>query len=731
MVAVSDQPIGLGKEEREAWLQQQLQAYPLAQQTLIQQALQWVQSQADARECWEQAIEQVAILAHLSAGVDALLAAALLPYAKAQPAASKGIEEAFGKEIHGIVHGAIQMDAAAFIERSLRQGEATTQSQVEAIRQMFLAMINDVRVVLAKLAERLYSLRHVTFLASEAQRQLALEVKHVYAPLANRLGIGQLKWELEDRVFKILAPKAYQHLKQQLHEKRLTREQYLQDFEKVLREKLNQAGIVQADIGWRVKHLYSIWRKMQKKQRDISQLYDIRAVRILVADVQTCYRVLSLLHEAWVPIPSEFSDYIASPKPNGYRSIHTVIQGPNDRVIEVQIRTFAMHEASEMGVAAHWRYKEGATKQASLESRINWLRSLLAWQIEMGVGSQALHTLREQVIDSRIYVLTPEGDVVDLPKGATPLDFAYRVHTQVGHRFRGAKVDGVMVPIATALQTGQRVEILTRPESKPSRDWLRKDSGCLVSPRARAKVQQWFREQEREQHVHAGKLTFQHACQKHGIALATIDWVYLLGRYELVSQEAFYAHIDSGKIHLPQVLQILLQPSETPLPTEPLIAVTEKAPPSAIGADQLTIEGVDNLLFHMAGCCRPVFGDLVKGYITQGRGVTVHRTDCPVLLDLCDKQENRIVPVCWGKQSRQSYSVAMQLLTEQKQQTSKDLTQLLAQHKIALLRLQSSAHKSGLDAMNLVIEVKDIAQLAQLQGQIAAIAGVRQVRRGR
>ncbi len=639
----------------------------------------------NAPDAMNQGLWMAAILSELLAGPTTLSAALIYPFYTSQVLSEKKLGELFAPDLVRMVLGAWQLHS---LEVLIDQGRSAGNS--EALRKMLLTMVNDVRVVLIQLALQVFLLRHLDRLEAAQQKRLAQRVSVIYAPLANRLGIGQLKWEMEDLAFHVTHPAAYAHIKQQLDERRQDRERYMADFMRML-ETLIQTQKIKAEISGRVKHIFSIFRKMEKKHLDFDALFDIRAVRLLTQDINSCYRLLSLIHEHFMPIQSEFSDYIASPKPNGYQSIHTVIQGPQGRLIEVQIRTFEMHEDSEMGVAAHWRYKEGHGRDIGLESRIHWLRSLLEWQKELGASSSQ-DTPHPQ--DDRIYVLTPQGDVFDLPMGSTPLDFAYRVHTTIGHRFRGAKVDGVMVPMTTHLQTGQRVEILTRAEIKPSRDWLDKRTGVLNSPRARQKVQQWFREQD-----------------------------------PVASLEKAEKSDKSDKSEKPEKSDKIdkLESLSAPLPDLSSLAVKH---PSKLNTEALTIHGVDNMMFRMAGCCKPVYGDGVQGYITQGRGVTIHRMQCPALQMMQARSLERIVPVHWGREMGR-YEVSLVLVSQQRDVTLKALTQLLAQQKIGILGLHTQrARERELDLIRLALEIESRDRLAELQNMLARLPEVIEVRRG-
>lgn len=580
-----------------------------------------------------QALEMAAILADLSAGPETLAAALCFPALTQNILAIDALQSSQPVIAH-ILRGAQQMQTM--------QGRSVALSamQQDQRRKMLIAMINDVRVALVKLAEQLWIVRHGDVLTSSQQQDLAKDIQQIYAPLANRLGIGQVKWEMEDRALKILHPEAYQAISEQLNMRRVDREQYLQDVIQQVETTLASQHIP-AEVTGRIKHIHSIWRKMQLKDLSFDGLFDIRALRILVRDVRACYRALSAIHTLWPALQSEFADYIAVPKANGYQSIHTIVVGPQQKTIEIQIRTFAMHEDAEMGVAAHWRYKEGGGQDANMETRIAWLRSLLAWQQEWQGETPADD---DPVVDSHIYVFTPGGDVVALPAGSTPVDFAYYVHTEVGHRCRGAKVDGKMVPLNTPLQTGQQIDIVTGKESKPSRDWVRESKGYVTSHRARQKIQHWFRQLNKAENIHEGKELVLKAIKRAGLKVPDFD--AMAPKFNVKTGDDLLAAVATGDARLKLVLdQAKYQQG---LLVESTLSQPEPEQTPKTSQSDLVIQGVDNLLFKVAGCCQPEWGSAVQGYITQGRGVTVHAKTCPTLAKLRHKRPERLVSVRWG-----------------------------------------------------------------------------------
>jgi GTP pyrophosphokinase len=617
---------------------------------------------------FESGLRMAAVLGELNADIDALCAALWFQTVLHGGISREELLKKSNKSIANIVCGALDLKVSTALLGLYKKD----LGQMDRLRKMFLTMVNDARIVLVKLAERVIAMRFSKHWDPEKRLALAQSVFHIYAPLANRLGIGQLKWELEDRAFLVMNPKAYQQITQALDEKRVLREAYMNGLIQEIKSELARMEIL-CEVEGRVKHIYSIYRKMTHKNLDFNQLFDIRALRILVKDVRSCYEVLGYLHENFEPILSEFTDYIAQPKSNGYQSIHTVIKDLEGRIIEVQVRTFAMHEESEMGVAAHWRYKEGVLHDADYESRIKWLRSLLDWQDSLGAPeSEALndslhHSLRYQ----HIYVFTPLGDVIDLDAGSTPVDFAYRVHTEVGHRCRGAKVNGRIVPLTYELRTGDRVEILTGKESKPSRDWLRSESGFIRSTAARHKVSAWFRQQE----------------TKNSPVVAPV---------------------------IPPALESSIESSSVNVKDENTLIKYKSTPHKNIQGD-LIIEGEDNLLFKMAGCCRPILGDAVGGYITQGRGISIHRLDCKSFSRLQESHGERTLTAQWGEKTKASYVVELHLEAFDRPGLLKDITQVLLGENLSILSLRSVVNaKNDTAKIALAFMVKEKHQVSRV-----------------
>ncbi len=598
-------------------------------------------------------------------------------------------------------------------------------SAVEGLRRLLLAIIGDIRVVFILLARQLVRLRHAAELPEHERRALARLSADIHAPLANRLGIWQLKWELEDLAFRHLQPETYRRIAHLLDERRSDREQFIARCIGRLREELDKAGI-RADLAGRPKHIYSIWRKMQRKDAAFSDLYDIRAVRILVDDVSACYTALGLVHTLWPYIPGEFDDYIARPKGNDYKSLHTAVYGPEGKVLEVQIRTHAMHKAAELGVAAHWRYKEGGGGDSQFEARLAWMRQLLEGRDDADGDEGLMADLRTELVEDRVYLLSPRGDVYDLAAGATVLDFAYHVHTEVGHRCRGAKVNGRIVPLSHQPVSGDRIEILTARQAQPSRDWLAPAQGVLNTPRARGKVRAWFRHNDAESNLATGQALFERELKRLGAG--SIDIEELLQDFRFQTSEEMLVALALGEISTAQIARVLekrLKPDKPPaIPSTP----APRAEPDDPGA--LKIAGVGNLLATLARCCQPLPGDGVSGYITRGHGITVHRSDCKALNRLRKRDADRIIEVEWGQASSRAYQVNIEVRGYDRKGLQKDVTSGISNANVHILASSSQVLDDSAEVrMRYTIRVADFGQLSSLLARLDALPNVIDVRR--
>lgn len=679
-------------------------------------------------------IEMVGILLMLSMDIATLKAAIIYPFVEAGLISQERMDEDFGPKIAKLVEGVLEMEAIRSLQ-TLHRSE-TSPEQVDNVRRMLLAMVEDVRAVVIKLAERIACLREAKKADEETRVLMAQEITNIYAPLANRLGIGQLKWELEDLAFRYLHPDTYKQIAKQLDEKRLDRERYIREFVQSLRDALKEAG-VEAEVYGRPKHIYSIWRKMQKKHLEFNELFDVRAVRVVTKRLQDCYAALGIVHTHFHHIPREFDDYVANPKPNGYQSIHTVVVGPEGKTVEIQIRTDQMHQDAELGVAAHWRYKEGAQaggKANTFEDKIEWLRKLLAWQEDLSESGSLLEDLRSQVFEDRVYVFTPKGDVIDLPAGATPLDFAYHVHSMIGHRCIGAKIDGRIVPFTYALQTGDQVEVITQKEPNPSRDWMNPNSGFLRSSRARAKVATWFRKLDRDKNIVAGRELFDKELDRHNLSMAKIDKGNMLRRFNLESTDDLLAGIGSGDIRINQVINYLDTCYNKPTAEEEDRRLLEKleqkanAPFRHKPKDHIVVEGVGNLMTHIARCCQPIPGDAIQGFITMGRGVSIHREDCEQLKELSRRNPERLIDAVWGENYSGGYGLTIRILSNDRSGLLRDITTVLANEKINVMGVRSRSNVREQTAeIDMELEIYNInafnralAKLSQLNDVISA-----------
>ena len=559
------------------------------------------------------------------------------------------LETRFGANITSLVDGISRMEQIQEFSEIQGQHDQNRKNgdhaqQIESLRKMLLAMVQDIRVVLIKLAERTQTLRRLSGASPSLQKQIAQETRGIFAPLANRLGVWQIKWELEDLSVRYLEPQLYKDVARMLDERRVDREQYIIDVVAQLKRELSQAGI-KGEVSGRPKHIYSIIKKMKSKHLDFSELYDVRAVRILVDDVKDCYTALGLIHNLWQPIPGEFDDYIARPKSNNYCSLHTAVSGPRELALEVQIRTFEMHQHSELGVAAHWRYKEGGKSDAKFDEKIAWLRQILAWKDEVSDSSDLLEQFKSELFQDKVYVLTPQGKVIDLPKGATPIDFAYTLHTDLGHRTRGAKVNGSIVPLNTKLQNGQRVEILTSKLGTPSRDWLNPALAYLQSPSARTKVRHWFKYQHFDENVAQGRVKFDR--ELHRAGAGAVKQEKIAQKLQFQKLEDFLAAIGRGDVTEYQIA-IAIQDEVSPKPEEPVRPASIKRVATLTTQAGIVVEGVGNLKTSIAKCCKPEQADDIVGYVTCDHGVTIHRRSCHFITRLPEERRDRVFKAHWG-----------------------------------------------------------------------------------
>ena len=633
------------------------------------------------------------------------------------------LEKNFGETIARLVSSVMQLHAF--------KGERDDASpeQAERLRRMLLSMVDDVRAVLIKLAFRVQRLRQLKLATREEQQAIAQETLDIFAPIANRLGIGQLKWELEDLAFRYLEPDTYKQIASYLDEKREEREQFITDVVGKLRE-ITEKEHINAEIYGRPKHIYSIWKKMTAKRRSFDELFDVRAVRVIVDTIAECYVVLGLVHAQWRHINKEFDDYIANPKENGYQSLHTAVYGPNAKPVEIQIRTRQMHEFAEFGVAAHWRYKETGSSAAHLQNSIESLRRLL--DTTQNSDEELMENFRSEMFHDRVFVLTPEGRVIDLPEGSTPIDFAYAVHTEIGHRCRGAKVNGRIVQLTYPLKNGERVEILTTKEPAPRRDWLISHLGFIKTSRARNRIRSWFRKQDREKNYQEGKNLYEREVKRHGIKP---DMENVIRHFKLDSNDDFYIHLGRGDISIAQLSSMLYEfeeksrEQETGKETTPLRSAGHK--PVRGKASQVNVLGVGNLMTTIANCCMPVPHDDIIGYITKDRGVSVHRKDCKNILHLKDKDQVRLIEVEWGDTDVASYPVNLLIHAHDRHGLLSDITRTLSDDKINVIAVNTISNKKDQTArMAVTIEIRDLQQLQRVMDKISHLRNVIEVSRG-
>jgi GTP pyrophosphokinase len=676
-------------------------------------------------------LEMAEILTDLSLDEKTLVAAIIYRSVRDGVVSLEEVEAKFSKEVKTLVEGVLQMAAIASSEAYLEQKKVlgSNQAQPDHVRKMLVAMVDDVRVALIKLSERTCAIRAVK--NNEQRRyKVAKEVFEVYAPLAHRLGIGHIKWELEDLSFRYLEPDSYKRIAKQLDERRLDRQQFIDDVIARLEQELKDANI-EGEVFGRAKHIYSIWRKMQRKKIDFSEVYDIRAVRILVKQPRDCYTVLGIIHTLWKAIPNEFDDYIALPKENGYRSLHTAVIGPDAKVLEIQIRTYTMHEEAEFGVCAHWQYKgaDAAKRSEGYEEKIAWLKQVLDEQ-ENEDMPHLVEELGHEVTQDRIYVFTPNGHVVELTSGATPLDFAYRVHTEIGHRCRGAKINGRIVPLTYHLENGQQVEILTAKEPEPSREWLRPSLGYLNTNRARAKVRSWFKQQDRSKNISTGKALLEREFKR--LSMTSLDFKAVATELNFETVDDMYATVGAGDMGTGQVLraaQNVAGVSTNQYELSPSWLEQRKAQVEH-AKEHIHVTGAGNMLTTMAKCCKPLPGDSIGGYVTVGRGVSVHRKDCPEFLLLQEKERERIIEVNFDSAAGDTYPVDIAIEAYDRPGLLSDITVMLANEKVNVLAVKTYTDQANNMAdMQLTILVKGIEYLSRLLAKINQLPNVISVSR--
>ncbi len=655
-------------------------------------------------------IASAQILAELGIDPVAVAAALLHDVPEDTEYSLADVEDRFGPEVAHLVDGVTKL--------SKFSTHSHEQQQAENIRKMFLAMADDIRVVLIKLADRLHNMRTLGALGVEKQQRIARQTLEIYAPLAERLGIWQIKWELEDLAFKALEPEAFRDLARQLDTRRKGRETYIQRAIEELRPRLADAGI-DAELQGRPKHIYSIWKKMQRKSAEFGEIYDVYAIRLLVDEVRDCYAALGIVHALWRPIPGQFDDYIAVPKNNLYQSLHTAVIALDGKPLEIQIRTHAMHQVSEVGIAAHWRYKEGSKAERDYDAKLAWLRQLMEWQRDVSDSdaTEFVEGIKLDIFQDQVFVFTPRGDIKDLPAGATPLDFAYRIHTDIGHRTIGAKVNNRLVPLDYRLKNGDIVEIVTtKGEHGPSRDWL----NLVRTSHAREKIRQWFKKKDRAENIVHGRESLERELRRlarTSIQAVGLDRIAEVAKtYQHESVDDFYAAIGYGAISTQQVVIRLgvLDDGETSLPTI--------APPQPARTGGVRVKGVGDLLVRFAKCCHPIPGDPIQGFITRGKGITVHLMSCPTVLN--EREVSRLIDVEWEAAPAQTYPIAIRVEAYDRTGLLSDITQVMAENKVNILAANVAVNPDHTAVVALTIQVASVAQLAKVMARVEQLKDV-------
>ena len=686
---------------------------------------------------WEHALGMALIAAGLRLDRDARIAALLFGALQFAPDSGDSLRDTFGTVVVDMVRGLTRLNTLRPITRSFVADPSASpqemQSQVEILRKMLLAMVEDIRVVLLRLASRTQTLRFYSQHDDPLRIQVARETLEIYSPLANRLGVWELKWELEDLSFRFLHPDIYKRIAKQLDEKRIEREQFIADAIAQLHRELDALDI-KAEVYGRPKHIYSIWNKMRKKGVDFSEVYDVRALRVIVNDIKECYTVLGIVHHLWTPIPKEFDDYISNPKGNNYRSLHTAVRCPDGRSLEVQIRTWDMHKHAELGVAAHWRYKEGAKSGGNYDEKIAWLRQLLSWRDEVADTSDWVSHYKRAALDETIYVLTPQEKVLDLPRGATPIDFAYRLHSDLGHRCRGAKVNGHLVPLNTPLETGQRVEIVAAKQGGPSRDWLNPGLGFLTTKSARNKVRQWFNSLAADELSAEGRAIITKELQRLGQTNANID--ELAEKLGFPRADDLYHAAAKSELSLRQV-QVALRGSDVPQPNDDVVVPSQRSRIKSDGQGILIV-GVDKLMTQLARCCKPAPPEPVQGFVTRGKGVSIHRADCPNFQHLAALHPERVIESAWGMDDAKNtgattaakslFAVDISLEAADRTGLLRDISDTLARERVNVTAVNTQS-KHGIAFMRFTVEIENLGRLQRVLAELTRVSGVQAARR--
>ena len=669
-------------------------------------------------------IDVTNILAELQLDADTLAAALLHDVVEDSGYTIAYLEKNFNGDIAELVDGVTKLNR---IKELSNMRHSVADEKAESLRKMFLAMAEDIRVVLIKLADRVHNMRTLQGHLEHKRRRIARETLEIFAPLANRLGIWQFKWELEDLSFRYLEPVTYRNLSRAMAQKRAERVRWVDETQAKLAKVLSDAG-VQAEINGRPKHIYGIYRKMRRKDVPFEQIYDIHGFRIIVNSISDCYATLGVVHSHWRPIPGEFDDYIANPKDNLYRSLHTAVVSSNGKPMEVQIRTQEMHQVAEFGIAAHWRYKEGKQANADLDNKIAWIRQLMEWRQDVTDAKEFVSGMKTDVFQDRVYVFTPRGDVIDLPRNSTPIDFAYRVHTELGHRCRGAKINGRLVPLDFQLQNGDQVEVISAKRGGPSRDWINANMGYVATARAREKIRTWFRKQARGENITQGRQILEKDLRRLSVT-QPFDFVARLCGFDELDD--FLAAIGYGDVTSQHIAQRVIEHERSQqIEAEPEKFI-QQTPHHPVSIDGVQVAGLDGVLAHPARCCNPVPGDPIVGYVTKGRGVSIHKTNCPNIVSLIRRAENaRLVEVQWGAKNAEMYPVSIQVKAYDRAGLLRDVTSLVADEKINMQSAKAvTGMKNNMAVINATLELSNISQLTRVLTRIERLPNVLEVRR--
>jgi GTP pyrophosphokinase len=727
----------------EKLLDQLPEAYTLADKELIQRAYRVAeeahkgQKRISGEPYINHCLAVAEILAELRVPPEVLAAGLLHDTVEDTSVTLVDIQREFGDVVAALVDGVTKLTNLPRVSRDDQHAEKKTGGNgaepiekssalgrrpdlaSETLRKTFLAMGDDVRVVLIKLADRLHNMRTLSHMPEAKRKRIAQQTLDIFAPLANRLGIWQIKWELEDLAFRYVNPTKYKEIAEQLAERRPDREAQIEGIVESLKQ-LFQEHSIKIEISGRPKHIYSIYKKMQEKGKAFELVRDVRAVRLIVPDVTNCYTALGLIHTHWRPIPGEFDDYIAAPKDNFYQSLHTAVIWDDGKPLEVQIRTPDMHQNAEYGIASHWRYKEGTKRDKSYEQRINWLRNMMEWRSDVNDATEFVESMRSDVFQDRVYVFTPRGDIIDMPMGSTPIDFAYHVHTDIGHRCRGARVNGKLLPLYHELKTGDQVEILTAKRGGPSRDWLNSNLGLVKTQRAKSKIRQWFKKEDYQQNLSQGRLLLERELQRLGIV--EVNFEQMARDLGFKTPDEMFVDLGNGDLSVSKVIREIAETSEN------ADLLTAGAPtPKAPSTSAVSVVGLKGLLTSIGRCCNPTPGDQIIGYITRGRGATIHRQDCSNILRLGLQDRERLVRVDWGTEAR-TYPVPIRIRAYDRQGLMGDVSNLLDSEGVNIADVKVNVNRS-LAELKLVIEVQDISQLSKILTKLENIPNVTEAHR--